>query len=191
MPTGRRSAVEHEIDPSPGLRARAPPLVGRESGEAVGAGRGDRHAGRADQLERQRMRRHAQPTVSRPAVTIVRNVARASAAPASAGRASSAAPAAPPPAAIRRPASRAISTDSTCTISGLVGGPALGREDALHRLRRRARSRPGRRPSRWETRPALPHGSVRRARTSLFMTLYSGSSSLPSPAVLPVFRHTR
>ena len=122
MPDARRTAVQRVVGQRFGnVRGRGR----REFREAVGAGRGDRHARGANQLERHRVRRHAQADGRQSGGDDVGNFRAAWGPPASAGRASSGAPAVRRLRASATPASRAISTESTCTISGLVRGRPL------------------------------------------------------------------
>ena len=160
----RRAAIQHAI------RERFRHVLGggrRKLGEAIGAGRGDRDAGGADQLQRQRMRGHAQADGRQSGGDDVGDRRLLRHAPASADRASSARASG---LGGLRPFARQSRAPSRSNPRGrsadwCAAGPSLRK--CAPRRRRPAHWRRGRKPSRSGRRPACRRGSARAARSTL------------------------
>jgi hypothetical protein len=167
---------------------------GRKPGERIGAGRGDGHAGRANQRQRQRMGRHAQPDgrqAGRHDIgnrRLLRQDQRQGPGPVAARQRSAASGH-----SSTRP--RAISIESTCTMSGLWRGRPFHREDARHgrgieRIGAQAVDRLGGKRDQPASESTPPRIGVRPVAFALgvasVVSAHSGSSSLPpSPASCP------
>ena len=167
---------------------------GRKIGESIGAGRGDGHAGGFDQLKRDGMIGHAQTHVGNPAVTISGIPGDFSAARGSAGRANIFARVPRLDAANPRPACAPY----RWTRRARSAGWWTGRPFNLKILATAAASS-ALAPSPYTVsvgNATRPPRRIRFAASVMEIAMescaaHSGSSSLPSDAVLPVLRNTR
>ncbi len=160
---------------------------GRKFREAIGAGSGDRHTGGANQFQRQRVRRHAQPDGGQPGGDDVRDFGTLRH-----HQRQRTGPVAPREhvggiGPLRRQGARHLDgidvDDQRTGVRASLGGEDSRHGNRVQRVSSQAVDRLGGEGD--EVSGADQPGGA------LYLRTHSGVSSLSSPAIFPVFRHTR